>query len=376
MYLENLRATRVEEYKSKPLIASPASSISEIIGVLQNNDAYEVFIEDGNRLGIITMRDIVRASDISKMKASSLMNPISNLSPNDTVGKAARLMSDYRLRALPIGNQRKIDGAFTIQSACQALQGIKEFGTIKADKVMKRDPITIGKNESASKARNLMIKHGIDHLPVLERGKLVGILLSNHIVSSMFPRERQSKGTRSGETSGYSDLQVAGLMDNNVLVSEPEEKASVVLKRMTDQRKTYAIVKLWDELQGIVTYRDFVGFLAEPEELIVPAYIIGLPDDPFEAELARIKFIKEANALRKSNPNVEEIRANIKTKKISSGKQRYEVSVSIKTHGRVYAYSIGGWDLPSVFDHVQDRMKRMLTQKTSRRSKESIRKIP
>jgi CBS domain-containing protein/ribosome-associated translation inhibitor RaiA len=367
---------RVEEYKSKPLIASPGSSISEIIGVLQNNDAYEVFIEDGNRLGIITMGDILRASDISKMKASSLMNPISNLSLNDTVGKAARLMSDYRLRALPIGRQRKTDGAFTIQSACQALLGIKEFGTIRVDKIMRKDPITINKNESASKARNLMIKHGIDHLPVLERGKLVGILLSNHIVLSMFPRERLSKGTRGGESSGYSDLQVAGLMDNNVLVSEPEEKASVVLKRMIDQGKTYAVVKLWDELQGIVTYRDFVGFLAEPEELTVPAYIIGLPDDPFEAELARIKFIKEANALRKSNPNIEEIRANIKTKKISSGKQRYEVSVSIKTHGRVYAYSVDGWDLPSVFDHVQDRMKRMLTQKTSRRSKESIRKIP
>lgn len=373
--MENLRARKVEDFKSKPITASPTSSISEVIGILQNNEAYEVFIEDGNKLGIISMRDILRASDISNMRASSLMTPISKLSPNDTVGKAARLMSDYRLRALPIGKERKIDGAITIQSACHTLLSIKEFETIRIDKIMKKTPITIGKNEPMSKARSLMVKHGIDHLPVLDRGRVCGILLSSQIVLSMFPRERLSKGTLSGETAGYSDLKVAGLMDANLLTCGPEEKAAQVLKKMIEQDKTYAVAKFGDELQGIVTYRDFVGFLAEPEEAAVPAYIVGLPNDPFEAQLAQIKFVKEANALRKSFPNIEEIRATIKTKQVSSGKHRYEVSVSIKTHGKIYAYSADGWDLPLAFDGIQSKMKRLLTQKPDRRQKESIRKL-
>ncbi|HVP26191.1 MAG TPA: CBS domain-containing protein [Candidatus Bathyarchaeia archaeon] len=374
--MENLRNRKVEDFKSKPIIASPTSSISEIIGTLQNNKAYEVFIEDGNKLGIISMRDILRASDISNMRASSLMTPISKLSPDDAVGKAARLMSDYRLRTLPIGKEKKTDGAITIQSACQALLSIKEFETIRIDKIMKKTPITIGKNESMSKARSLMVKHGIDHLPVLDKGRVCGILLSSQIVLSMFPRERLPKGTLSGETAGYSDLKVAGLMDANVLTCEPEEKAAQVLKRMIEQDKTYAVAEFGEELQGIVTYRDFVGFLAEPEETAVPAYIIGLPNDPFEAQLAQIKFIKEANALRKSFPNIEEIRATIKTKQVSSGKHRYEVSVSIKTHGKIYAYSADGWDLPLAFDGIQSKMKRLLTQKPDRRRRESIRKLP
>jgi ribosome-associated translation inhibitor RaiA len=145
---------------------------------------------------------------------------------------------------------------------------------------------------------------------------------------------------------------------------------------MIEQDKTYAVAEFGEELQGIVTYRDFVGFLAEPEETAVPAYIIGLPNDPFEAQLAQIKFIKEANALRKSFPNIEEIRATIKTKQVSSGKHRYEVSVSIKTHGKIYAYSADGWDLPLAFDGIQSKMKRLLTQKPDRRRRESIRKLP
>ena len=372
--MESLRASYVESYESKPLVASPSSSVSEIIGVLQSNEAYEVFIEEGNKTGIVTMRDILKAQDIANMKASSIMTPIAKLSPNETVGKAARLMSDYRLRALPIGRERKIDSAITIQATCQSLLSIKEFAQVRIGKIMKRDPITIGKNDSMSKARSLMVKHGIDHLPVLDSGKLCGMLLSSQIVLSLFPKERLSKGTLSGETAGYSDLKVSGLMDSDVLTCELEEKASEALKKMIQQRKTYIIVKFWDELQGIATYRDFVGFIAEPEALDVPAYIVGLPDDPFEAELARMKFIREAKTLHKSFPTIEEFRAAIKTKQVSSGKHRYEVSVSVKTTGRVHAFSEQGWDLPFIFDELGGKMKRLMTKKPERRQKETIRK--
>jgi CBS domain-containing protein/ribosome-associated translation inhibitor RaiA len=321
------------------------------------------------------LRDILKAPDISNMKASSIMVPIARLSPNETVGKAARLMSDYRLRALPLGRERRIEGAVTVQALCQSLLSVKEFGQTRVGRVMKRDPVTVGKNDSFSKARSLMTKHGIDHLPVLDSGKLSGILLSSQLVASMFPKERLSKGTLSGETAGYSDLRVQGLMDTNVLTCGPEEKALTVLRRMIEQRKTYALVKLWDELQGIVTYRDFVGLLAEPEESEVPAYLVGLPDDPFEAHLARTKFLREAKTLYKSFPTIQEIRANIKTKKVSSGKQRYEVAVSITTPGKVHAYSADGWDLPQVFDDVGDKMKRLLARKSDNRHRETIRGV-
>jgi CBS domain-containing protein len=373
--LESLRASRVEAFESKPIIASPSSSVSEILGILENRDVYEAFIEDEKKLGIITMRDILKASDISNMKASSLMTPLVKLSPNDSVGRAARLMSDYRLRALPISRESKIDGAVTIQSLCRALLSVKEFVNIRIDKIMRRNVITVKENDSASKARNLMLKNVIDHLPVVDSEKLCGVVLSSHIAFSMLPRERMDRDVYFHKRVGLSDLKVSGLMDPNPLVCGPEEKASETLKKMIEQGKTYAIVGLWGELQGMATYRDFVRFLAEPEKLEVPAYIVGLPDDPFEAELARMKFIREANNLRKSFPNIEEIRSTIKTKKGPSEKHRYEVSVSIRTPGKVHSYSEEGWDLPFIFDSVQNKMKRLLTQRPDKRRKESIRRM-
>jgi CBS domain-containing protein/ribosome-associated translation inhibitor RaiA len=347
--------------------------MSEIVGILEKNNANEIFIEDGEKVGAVSIMDILRASDVLGMKASSLMSFVPKLLPSDPVGRAAAFMSDYRLRSFPMG-RKEVDGVVTVQSLCRALLPIEEFGKIKIDKLMKKDPVTIGKNESASKARSLMGQHSIDHLPVLDSGKVCGILLSNDVVIRMFPKEKLGQGMLSGEAKRYSDIKVADLMYTDVLACEPDENASDVLRRMMERGKTYVAVKQWEELQGITTYRDFVELLVEPEEFDVPAYIVGLPNDPYESHLARVKFFKAAKALRRSFPDIEEIRATIKTKSEPSGSHRYEISVSVEAHGKIHSFSAAGWDLPLAFDGLQGKMKRMLTQKPDRRRKQRSRK--
>ena len=275
--MKSLKAYRVDGFKSKPIIVSSESSISEVMGILKHNNAYEVFIQEGDKVSIITLREILRAADIS-MKVSSLMFYIPKLSPDDTVGKAAKLMNDYKLRALPIVNEGTIEGAVTTKSLCRALLSVRAFRGVKIGKMMTRKPITIDKGESVSKARSMMLTNGIDHLPVLDSGMLCGIIISNHIVLSMFPREGLERGAFVSEPSSHLDIKVSGLMDSKVLVCDPKERASSVLKRMIENEKTYYIVHHWREIQGIVTYRDFAVFLAEPEKLDIPATRITTPN--------------------------------------------------------------------------------------------------
>ena len=372
--MKSLKASRVDGFKSKPIIVPSTSSVSEVMGILKRNNAYEVFIQDEDKVSTITIREILKASDIS-MRVSSLMFYVPKLSPDDTVGKAAKLMNDYRLRALPIVSEGTIESAVTTQSLCRALLSIRSFRGIKISKVMTRKPLTLDKKESVSKARNIMLKNGIDHLPVLDAGMLCGIITSNHIVLSMFPKEGLERGAFVSKPSSHLDIKVSGLMDSNVLVCDPKERAATVLKKMIEHEKTYYIVHHWREIQGIVTYRDFVVFLAEPEKLDIPAYIVGLPDDPFDAHLVRIKFMRNAKALRKSFPKIEEIRSTIRTRDISGGRCRYEVNVLIRMAGKRYIYSQDGWELPSLFDLITDKMMRILTKKR-KRWKRNIRRFP
>ena len=172
--MESLKDSRVDGFETKPIIVSSTDPISEVMGVLKQNDAYEVFIQEEDKVSMITIREILKASDISNMRASSLMFYVPKLSPDDTVGKAAKLMNDYRLKALPIVSEGTIEGAVTTQSLCRALiLSKKKLRGVRISRIMTRNPVTIDKDESVSKARRLMINHGIDHLPVLDSGKPV-----------------------------------------------------------------------------------------------------------------------------------------------------------------------------------------------------------
>lgn len=242
----------MNDFKSEPIIVSPSLSISEIIGILQHNNVYEVFLQKEEKVSTITVREILKVSDIHR-KASSLMFFIPKLSPEDTVGKAAKLVDDYRLRALPIVSGKTIEGAVTTRSLSQALTSIRMFRQVKISKIMTRKPITIDKGKSISTARRLMLKNGIDHLPVLDSGYLCGILLSNHIVSTLFPRKSLERGAFLSEPSGHLDIKVSGLMDPNVLVCDPRERACAVLNGMMMWKNSYQIVHHMREIQGIVT---------------------------------------------------------------------------------------------------------------------------
>jgi hypothetical protein len=97
-----------------------------------------------------------------------------------------------------------------------------------------------------------------------------------------------------------------------------------------------------------------------------PYYIVGLPDEPIEAEEAKLKFDRLAGELAKAFPFIEEVRAVVKTKESAKGKSRYEVHVEVYTPKETHAFSDGGFSIAAVFDSLGPKMKRLLSSKQSR----------
>lgn len=98
--------------------------------------------------------------------------------------------------------------------------------------------------------------------------------------------------------------------------------------------KTCALITVLDMVQGIVTLRDYVKLVAEPEvKPEIPVYMVGLPEDPFEAEVAKSKFLNAVGKLKRGFPEIEEARSVIKISESFKGKERrrYEVDAVIKT---------------------------------------------
>ena len=371
--MENLKRLEVGSLLTPKVSTSSTTNISKIVGMLKDLNVYEVFLEDDGKIEMITTRDILRVSSITTTKASSLAYSVPRLSRKSTIGEAARLMMEYSIRAIPVVEDNRFIGEIQSSSMINALKG-NDFSKIKAKNIMTGNPITLYSDDLASKARSLMIRRRIDHLPVLDGKKLSGILTSSHIVFNMFQAtETIDRSTTLSEKQKKLEFPVGQVMDSDPLICEPSDNISIVLDEMAKRGITCSTVTLWGEVQGIITYRDYMKLLAEQLKADnIPVSIVGLPENPFEAEMVKSKFRKSVELMRKSVPYIEEARSMIRAFSGSGvERRRYEVNISIITPQRTFSYSEEGWDLPKIFDAISSKMKKRRSQKRSRRVPQS-----
>ncbi len=368
--MQNIRDLEVGLLKSQPVTFGANIPVSKLVGTLKESNAYEAFLVEASRIGMITMRDLLRVRNMATRKVSTLVTHVPKLSPEQKVGEAARIMSDYRIRSLPILDGNDFIGAIQARSILEAMKN-SEAWSVSADKAMTAHPVIIDELTPVMKARNLMIRRDIDHLPVTGSRGLEGMLSSSQIVFNMVPPESPRKDARTPESQRRLDMPTKALMDSDPAWCNASEKIAAVLDHMAKRNVDYCLVKVWEEVQGILTYRDLMSLLVEKAESLVPVYMVGLPKDPFEAEAARTKFTRIVNMLSRSFPSIEEARSKIKSEeREGKERQRYEVSVVIKTTKRVYSYSETGWDLPAVYDIISSRLKRLLTEKQVRKRRD------
>lgn len=369
--METIRRLPVDTLLTDALTVVPSTSVSKTIGLLRDSGLYEAFILVAGRVGMITMRDILRVSKIDETKNSTIMNYVPILSTKSTLGEAARIMTEYRIRSLPVLEGKDLAGAVTSLSAIRSMQN-SAMPKIKARNLMTAEPIVLDQDDSVTKAKSVMIRRRIDHLPVLNDKKLSGVITSSHIVFNMLPAMSVERGALGAEKQVRFDYDVSRLMEPNVVTSDANEDLGQIIGKIVRLAATYLVVTVWDEVQGIITHRDIVKLMAEEEkEAGIPAYIIGLPQDPFEAEATKDKFRRVVKLLKKGFPEVQEARSVIKVKERGQ-RRRYEVKVALSTPYRNYAYSQVGWDLPSIYDEISNKIKRLLAEKPSKRRHESV----
>jgi CBS domain-containing protein len=361
-----LLETHVSEMRTE-LVEVPASaSLAKVIGMLREKNAYEVFVVEDSEVSLVSIRDIIKAKNIHTRKASSLAVRVPIVNMESELADVARLMTHHRTRALPIVDDRRIVGEITASSVCQALDSSDAL-KFSISKIMASNPVTLDAEDPLGKAKALMNRREIDHLPVLDGGEIVGMLTSHRVLDSIIPPERPMRSGWKPEARRVDQLSVSGLMERP-LICDMREEASSVLKKLISMRKSYAIIGFGQELQGIVTFRDFVALLVQPERKTVPVYIVGLPEEAFQAEGVRAKFTRSIELLRKSYPEILEARSTIKTSRPRSkkGRERYEVKAFVYTPRKTFVHSESGWDLLSLFDVLSGRLKRIMARKRVR----------
>ena len=357
----------VTELLSEAEIFPPSEGVTKVIGYLRESKLMEAFADDGDITCVVSMRDLLNVTNLTN-KLTPIMHQVPRLGPNNTVSDAATLMHEFRTRSLPIYKGRKFVGQITSPSIVAKLLESDTPGKISS--IMTPSPICMDVSDTVSKARETMIKKKVDQLPVTKEGALAGIVTSDEMVFNLIPKiDRNEKGNwltgRYGEALGI-------FARKDVHTNEVADSLREVYQNMSKSGANYSVIVSGDEIQGIVTYRDFLAMLSKKAAASsIPMYIVGLPDDPFEAQTARTKFLGAVELLRRSVPDISEARAVIKMGETKSPKKKYEVKVFLVHPRDHYSYSVRSYELADAFDEVNNWVKELVQRSRPRKQRTS-----
>jgi len=109
--------------------------------------------------------------------------------PGQRVREAARLLADNRIGCLPVLENGEVAGIFSERDLlyCVAREGGDGLDR-PVREVMTAPAITIEKTMDVLKALSLMTRRRIRHLPVLDRGELVGFVSIGDLVKFRMDR--------------------------------------------------------------------------------------------------------------------------------------------------------------------------------------------
>jgi CBS domain-containing protein len=374
-HLKTIREKRIEPLLSKAVIIDPSFTISKVISIMNESDTYDVFCMKGNSCFTINARDLLAARDILKMKVDSLLRRIQPLSKSSTLEETAAMLTHYRMRSVPVVDKNQIIGTVKAKNIIELLAQ-HSLNWITANTILTPNPITIDSKELLSKARKIIMSNRIDHIPVINNGKISNVITTMHLLPLLIPSERKGSDEKGLNPSRRLDSQIGNIGSSRIPQCNTNDSLDTVMGSILKANTSCCLLTLWENLHGIITYGDLLNLLEKKISSEVPLYIMGLPEDLNNADIVKTKFQKIIKNLTRVYPEVEEARASIKIiHETASERKNYEVTVRVLTPYETHNYTEMGRDLSKIFDILGQRVIRTLSQRSKKRWKMSIRKI-
>jgi diguanylate cyclase (GGDEF)-like protein/PAS domain S-box-containing protein len=216
-----------------------------------NNVSCVVVVEDKKPTGILTERDIIQIIghniNLNVTRLVSVMkSPVIAISEEIDIPEAANLMVINSLRRLVVvDGEHNIIGIVTQTDIIKNLSIDSFISFKKAEQIMKRKIISLGRKDTVSAAVELMIKNHISCVLIIEDDKPVGIITERDITKSI------------AENNILNNLE--GIMNFPVFTADKDINLYDATKLMEKNKlRSLVIVDSEGDVIGIVTKSDII----------------------------------------------------------------------------------------------------------------------
>lgn len=225
-------------------------------------------LDDKNHyLGMVSRRSVLRTRlDPTKNKVKSLMVTAPSAGLGDPLSRVAKLMIGSSLRQLPVmDNKGRLAGFITDEALIHAVAA-GEWGKNSVEMVMTRAPHTLEANRSVGAVLSVMREYSISHVPIMEAGRLVGLISLEDVLESLYwPQRRQGNQDVAGERIETLSVEARGIMSSPVITAGPKQNLRDCEQLMHNQDISCLCIVENDRLLGIVTKLDFLEPISQLE---------------------------------------------------------------------------------------------------------------
>jgi len=128
----------------------------------------------------------MQVKEILRVKGNRLLT----IEPAGRAVDAVRTMSEQNLGSLVVLDQGRMMGMLTFREILQSLaQRSGAIGDVRVGDIMVRDPVTAAPDMEVNDLRRTMLDSGARYLPVLQDGKLIGVISFRDVAKAVLEEQ-------------------------------------------------------------------------------------------------------------------------------------------------------------------------------------------
>ncbi len=254
---------QVRDIISEPVTIDKSERLGHALDLMEKNDLRRLLVTNKDKMGgIITMRQIARVLGTRK----SLGMPASSL-------HVASATMDSVIKVLPDMDVRDAMVLLQKTGVLVAMDGEKVMGWVRPREILAavnisglasdamRFPLTSNPNDRLVHARRMMLDRGVGRLPVVEGGRLVGIISERDVAKSL-RAFRDLNDTASKQYARIYNILVSDVMTHDVkyvYADTPLDEVKKII--LTENRGGLPVLNRREEVVGMITRRSVLDYL-------------------------------------------------------------------------------------------------------------------
>jgi CBS domain-containing protein len=254
---------QVKDIMSEPVTIDKSERLGHALDLMEKHDLRRLLVTNKDKMGgIITMRQIARVLGTRK----SLGMPASSL-------HVASATMDSVIKVLPDMDVQDAMVLLQKTGVLAAMDGEKVLGWVRPREILAavkvsgmaseamRFPLTSNPNDRLVHARRMMLDRGVGRLPVVEGGRLVGIISERDVAKSL-RAFRDLNDTASKQYTRIYNILVSDVMTHDVkyvYADTPLDEVKKII--LTENRGGLPVLNHREEVVGMITRRSVLDYL-------------------------------------------------------------------------------------------------------------------